>query len=548
MKYRDGNCDARLSVAARPSLPTARSFTRPLAMLQIAALFVCLSGCVTGVGEYFRNGMKVGPNYGRPQTAISEDWIDYKNNENKISHAEFDYHWWRLFNDNTLDSLVYTAHAQNLTLREAGFRVLEARAIRGISVGLLFPQTQTATGLYNRRRVSFGTGIQAGGGAGFPGVQQHFSVWNTGTQLAWELDFWGRYRRGIEAADADLDASVENYDNALVLLIGEVAEAYVEIRTAEQRVRYAEENVKSQKSSLSLAETRLEGGKATRLDVTQAITNVAQTEATIPVLRTQLRLAENRLCVLLGMPTQDISNLLAGQSQIPIAPAEVAIGVPADLVRRRPDVRNAERLVAAQSARIGIAESDLYPAFTINGSIFIQANQFKNMFRGNSIGGNVGPSFNWNVFNYGRIRNAIRVEDARFQQSVTNYQNIVLNANREAEDALVSFLLAKEQADSLRKGVVAADESRKLVNELYKGGNADFGRVFVAELFLTQQQDALAQAEGKIAASMVALYRALGGGWEIRLENPPQFTPLPPVEEIVPAQPMQNFDPPEPPM
>ncbi len=515
-----------------------------LAALLLAGLVISLSGCVTGVGEYFRNGMKVGPNYGRPATAVGDHWIDYRD-PRLDSSAEANYHWWRMFNDNTLDSLVYTANAQNLTLREAGFRVLEARAIRGFAIGQLFPQSQTASGAYSRRRISFGSGIQAGGGAGLPGVQQHFSVWNTGTQLAWELDFWGRYRRGIEAADAELDASVENYDNALVLLISEVADAYVELRTAEQRVRYAIANVESQKNSLNLAEARLAGGKATRLDVTQAITNVAQTEATIPVFQTQVRQAQNRLCVLLGMPTQDISQLLGTDSVIPKAPPQIAIGVPADLVRRRPDVRAAERQVAAQSARIGIAEADLYPAFTINGSIFLQANQFQDLFRGSSIGGAVGPSFNWNVFNYGRIRNNIRIEDARFEQQVASYQNTVLNANREAEDAIIAFLLAQEEAKSLLKGVDAAEESRNLVNELYKGGSADFGRVFVAELFLTQQQDAYAVAQGKIAAAMVALYRSLGGGWEIRLENPPEMSPLPPPNEILPRE-FENINPPEP--
>ena len=372
-----------------------------------------------------------------------------------------------------------------------------------------------------------------GGGGGGLGVPREFSVWNLGTQFAWELDFWGRFRRSIEAADAQLDASVEDYDDVLVILLGDVASAYVEVRTFEQRLRFARANVATQASSLQLAEDRKAGGAATRLDVAQAITNVAQTEATIPQFETQLRQAKNRLCVLMGMPPQDIDALLSSESRIPTAPADVALGIPADLIRRRPDVRRAERLVAVQSAQIGIAEADLYPAFTINGQIFVRANQFQDLFRTSATGGSVGPSFNWNILNYGRIRNLVAAEEARYMQQVTAYQQQVLEANREVEDAIVAFLQAQEQVRILQRGAAAAIESRDLVNELYQGGAADFGRVFVAELFLVQQQDALATAEGDVAQSLIRIYRALGGGWQIRLQE------LPPLEVAV-AEPVPS--------
>jgi NodT family efflux transporter outer membrane factor (OMF) lipoprotein len=274
---------------------------------------------------------------------------------------------------------------------------------------------------------------------------------------------------------------------------------------------------------LELARTKLEEGAASKLDVSQAVTNVAQTEAIIPQLEIQLRSAQNRLCVLMGIPPQDLRQLLAGRRGIPRAPVDVAIGIPADLLRRRPDVRRSEREVAAQSARIGIVESDLYPAFTITGNIFVQANQFSHLFRSSAVAGNVGPSFNWNILNYGRIMNAVRVEEARFMQEVTQYQNTVLNANREVENAIVTFLQSQDEARILREGVAAAVEARDLTNDLYRGGRADFGRVFFAEYFLVQQQDALAQAEGRIARGLVDIYRALGGGWELRLQ------PLPPL-------------------
>lgn len=507
-------------------------------LLAVVVTLISTTGCLTGPVEYFRNGLKVGPNYCPPAAPVSDAWIDYQHDPMSVA-GEIPWDWWRLFNDPTLDELILTAHEQNLTLREAGFRIHEARALRAVAVGNFFPQQQEAYGAYSRQMLSLGTGVQAGGGAGFPGITRYFSIWNLGTQFAWELDFWGRYRRSIESADATLDASVENYDDVLTILIADVATAYVDIRTLEQRILYAQANTKAQTGSLELAQNRLEGGVGSRLDVAQAITNLGQTEATIPDLRRQLRQAENRLCVLLGIPPQDLRNVLDGAVGIPQAPAEVVLGVPADLLRRRPDIRRAEREIAAQSARIGIAEADLYPAFTINGNIFVRSTEFQNLFNSQSVGGNIGPSFNWNILNYGRIRNNVAAEEARFMQEVTQYQNVVLNAQREAEDAIVAYLQAQQQARYLRNATSGALESRDLVQSLYRGGKADFGRVYVAELVLAQQQDALAAAEGSIATGLIDVFRALGGGWQLRLDVPPTLPP-PTAEPIPPTAPPQE--------
>lgn len=496
-----------------------------------AAILLFAAGCRTSFREYVNNGFKVGPNYQTVAAPVADIWIDDQATE-LTSKSEPFWDWWRVFNDSKLEELVQCAKAQNLTIREAGFRIEEARALRGIAVGNLFPQQQTLTGAYRRQELSLASNVTAGGGGGIPGlnITRFFDVWNTGGQLAWELDFWGRYRRAIEAADATLDSSIENYDSLFVVMLSDVAQAYVEIRTTEQRIRYAKGNLEAQQGTLQLTETKKEGGAASRLDIAQAITNVAQTESTIPVLETQLRQTKNRLCVLLGVPTQRLDELL-GQGKIPRAPAQVAIGVPADLLRRRPDVRRAERLAAAQSARIGIAETNLYPAFSITGSLFVQASQFADLFQPTAWGGAVGPSFNWQVLNYYRLQNNIDAEEARFMALVTSYQNTVLNANREAEDAIVGFLLAQQQAIALRKGVAGATEARDLTSELYRGGRADFGRVFVAQVTLVQQQDLLAQAEGSIAANLVRIYRALGGGWELRLEENAGTVSLPPPEQ-----------------
>jgi NodT family efflux transporter outer membrane factor (OMF) lipoprotein len=497
------------------------------------ACMTLTSGCMTSCKEYFQNGFKVGPNYCTPAAPIAEHWIDYQD-ARVISQPQNNWAWWTTFNDPILNELIQTASQQNLTLRQAGFRVMEARALDAYARGNLFPQSQTAFGGYSRNLLSEQIGFVGGGGGG-AGVPREFSIWTLGTQFQWELDFWGRFRRSIEAADAQLDASIEDYDDVLVILIADVAAAYVDVRTLEQRLRYARQNVDSQSGSLRLAEDKKEAGVSSQLDVSQAVTNVAQTEATIPQFEADLRRAENRLCTLMGMPPQDIKALLAGPGgirPIPTAPADVVLGIPADLIRRRPDIRRQERLVAQQSALIGVAESDLYPAFSITGQIFVRASQFENLFLSNATGGNIGPSFNWNILNYGRIRNLVAAEEARFMQQVSLYQQTVLDANREVEDAIIQFLQAQEQVRILRTGVAAAGESRDLVNELYQGGQADFGRVFVAELFLVQQQDALAVSEGTVARSLVEINRALGGGWQIRLAGAPPVE-LPPVEEEI---------------
>lgn len=270
---------------------------------------------------------------------------------------------------------------------------------------------------------------------------------------------------------------------------------------------------------MRLAEDRLRNGATTRLDVTQALSNVAQTESSIPPLESARRQAVNQLCILLGIPPQSLDEMLAGNGGIPKAPPQVAIGIPAELLRRRPDVRRAEREVAAQSAMIGIATSELYPSFSISGTIFLDAMNFKDLFDADSIAGSVGPSFRWNILNYGRLTNNIRVQEARFQQLVVQYQNVVLRANAEAENAIVGFLKAQQQAKSLSRSTDAARESVELVSNQYRQGIVDFNRVFNSQIFLTQQQDQLAIAQGAIAQNLIQLYKALGGGWQIRLSN-----------------------------
>jgi NodT family efflux transporter outer membrane factor (OMF) lipoprotein len=477
------------------------------ATVLIACLPLLLSGC-TSPRQWINNGFKVGPEYCQPEAMVADDWID---SEDRRVRSESEDHaaWWTVFNDPVLDGLIDEAYSQNLPLRVAGFRILEARAMRAIAAGNVLPQQQQAFADYSHNVNSLRS-------FGLPLPSRQFSLWDAGFNLSWELDFWGRFRRAVEVVDADLDTSIENYDDVLVTLLADVATTYVDIRTLERRLELARSNIGLQQKSFDLADTRFTKGAANEVDMQQAKSNLAQTEALVPQLEIALRQSQNQLCVLMGMPPEDLTARL-GASAIPTAPAEVAVGVPGELLRRRPDVRRAERQVAAQSARIGIAETEFYPHIAVTGVIGVEANQFQDLFKSGASFGSVGPSLRWNVLNYGRILNNVRAEDARFQQAALTYQQTVLAANAEAENAIVAFLRSQQRRDALMRSAEAARRSNELVSSLYTVGDAGLDRVFVIQSFLVQQQDAAAEAQGDVAKNLIAVYRAMGGGWQIRL-------------------------------
>jgi NodT family efflux transporter outer membrane factor (OMF) lipoprotein len=477
----------------------------------VAALAACLplllAGC-TSPRQWINNGFKVGPEYCQPEAYVAQDWID---SEDQRVRSESEDHagWWTVFDDPVLDGLIAEAYSQNLPLRVAGFRILEARALRAITAGNLLPQQQQAFADYSHNLISTRS-------FNLPLPDRHFSLWDAGFNLSWELDFWGRFRRAVEAADADLDASIENYDDVLVTLLADVATTYVEIRTLERRLELARSNIGLQQKSFDLADIRFTEGAANEVDMQQAKSNLAQTEALVPQLEIALRQSQNQLCVLMGMPPEDLTTRL-GNAAIPSAPAEIAIGVPGELLRRRPDVRRAERQVAAQSARIGIAETEFYPQIAVTGVIGVEANQFQDLFKSGASFGSVGPSLRWNVLNYGRILNNVRAEDARFQRAALAFQQTVLAANAEAENAIVAFLRSQQRRDALMRSAEAARRSNELVSSLYTAGDAGLDRVFVIQSFLVQQQDTAAEAQGDVAKNLIAVFRAMGGGWQIRL-------------------------------
>jgi NodT family efflux transporter outer membrane factor (OMF) lipoprotein len=471
-----------------------------------------LSGCCHVPGarcrDWLRNGFKVGPNYSPPPAPVASQWIDYADPRVKSEEQQL-CQWWSVFNDPILNRLIQTAYQQNLSLREAGARILEARAQLGIARGNIFPQEQFAFGEYSRIKVSENIAN--------PPPEVWFSNWTFGLSGSWELDFWGRFRRAIEAADAELDASVEDYDDVLVILISDVASNYVQYRTFQQRLIYARTNVNIQQQSFQLATDKFEQGATTERDTHQAKQILEETEALIPFLEIGKRQAANRLCVLLGIPPTNLDAILGAGSGIPATPPEVVVGVPADLIRRRPDVRRAERQVAAQSARIGVAVSDLFPHFSVLGTIGVEAEQFGDLFKSGSMIGEISPGFRWDILNYGRLVNNVRVQDARFQQLAYAYQNQVLDAGREVEDAIVFLLQSQARTRHLGASVTAASRTVEIVNDQYNEGLVDFTAVFVFQENLTDSQDAWAQAQGDIALGLIAVYRSLGGGWQIRL-------------------------------
>jgi NodT family efflux transporter outer membrane factor (OMF) lipoprotein len=491
-------------------------------LLVLAALLG--AGC--NLPQWVRNGFKVGPNYQRPPAPLASEWIDAKNPHVKSAPADYST-WWRVFRDPVLDDLIRTAYAQNVNLKIAGTRVLEARAQLAIAKGQLFPQLQQATGSYQHIQVSKNV-------ANIPPLsffERAFDDWAVGLRANWELDFWGKIRRQIESANDAVDASVDDYDNVMVTLIGDVAAAYVQYRTFEQQLVYAQENIKLQSGSLKIATDRFKAGQDNQLGVTQGTSLLQQQEALVPAYINGMRQSSNLLCTLLGMPPVDLAAKL-GKASIPETPGEVVVGIPADLIRRRPDVRSAERLVAAQNAQIGVAESDFYPAFFITGGLGYEAKNLSHLFASKSFTGNIGPSFQWNILNYGRILNNVRFQDFRTQELVGAYQQKVLTAAQEVEDGISEYLNAREEIAHLVESVRAVQESVRIVNDMYTQGAIIYTAVFVAEQFLVQQQDLLAQAQGRAAQGLIQIYRAVGGGWEYRLTEEGAPEPVPPAREM----------------
>ncbi len=462
---------------------------------------------------------KLGPDYQRPATATAQRWLD-DTRAAQTRQRPVQEHWWEVFNDPPLNQLIQQVYQQNLDIKKAAIRIQEARAQLGIARGSLFPQKQQLSmELFHDQLSEHSPYYQSTG-------EYAFTSFQTGFDAAWEIDIWGRFRRGIESAEAQLSASLLDYDDMLVSLTAETALAYVQFRTCEARLHWAGQNVELQTRSHRIAESRYKNGLGTELDMRQAEALRQTTVAEMANLEICSRQARHALSLLLGKPPTLLETELGTTGHIPVANGEIGLGIPADLLRRRPDIRREEFKAMAQSALVGVAKADLFPRFSLYGSIGTASGGFNgidafDVFSTQALAAKFGPTVSWPILQYGRLKNRVRVEDARLQEALVNYQDSVLKALKEVEDAWVAFRKTRERVEQLQTGVSASLRASELALKQYQNGLEDYTRVLNSQLLLMQQQDQFTASQGEAAKNLIAVYKALGGGWDIRKGQDP---------------------------
>jgi outer membrane protein, multidrug efflux system len=428
--------------------------------------------------------------------------------------------WWKNFNDPELDSLVARATKSNFDLKIARSRVREARAEYGIAVGNLLP-TVNASGSYARQRQSKNQPLLSSLPTP-PGVPFENNVYQAGFDASWEIDIFGGKRRAVESAKAQVVAAQFGEREVFVTLLGEVARNYVEARGYQRQLAIVHENIHVQEQVLAITQNRFTNGLADNLDVQQATTLLAATRANVPTLDTALAASIHRLGVLLGQPPEALQTELSSVAPIPAAPPEVPVGLPSELLLRRPDLAQAERQLAAATANIGVAKADWFPKFYLTGVAGVQSASASDWFDSGSRFWSVGPTVQWNIFDAGRIRANIKVQNARQQQALAAYEQTALGAFEEVENALAAYANEQVRRRSLADAVKSSQESLRLANQLYASGLSDFINVLDAERSLYQAQDALVQSDKTVTTDVIALYKSLGGGWET-LDGQPQL-------------------------
>jgi NodT family efflux transporter outer membrane factor (OMF) lipoprotein len=478
-------------------------------------------------------GCTVGPEYKRPESKAPDHFGEVAATKT-VDVAR----WWTTFKDPTLNSLIDRAVAANLDLRLATARIRESRAQRGVVGADLWPDVNLG-GSYNHSRgsenaFSFdsgslgngngnGGGGNGGGGTGNPGVGnfaapgQEQDLYQVGFDANWELDVFGRVRRSIEAAEADTAAAIEDRRDTLVTLLAEVARNYVELRSFQRRLVIAKDNLKSQQDTLDLTRAKFRAQIISELDVTRSEAQVASTASQIPSLESQRNQAAHRLAVLVGQqPRALLDKLLAraDASVIPAGPPEVPPGIPSEVLRRRPDVRRSERELAAATARIGVATADLFPRFSLTGSLGLQSQTFNDLGEYGSRFYSIGPSVSWPFFDAGRIRSNINVKTAQQEQALVRYEQSVLTALEDVENALVSYGKEQQKREQLQRAANANRRSVEMARQLYERGLTGFLDVLEAQRNLFISEDALVQSDATVSSNLVALYKALGGGWD----------------------------------
>jgi len=456
-------------------------------------------------------GCTVGPNYKTPDINTPAQFTEADPNVVKSPSQDINdpnmARWWDQLGDPQLSSLIEDALTCNLDLRIAAARIAQARAIRGITVADEFPNIN-ATGSYSRSRRSFNStpGFNFG-----PREQDNFDL---GFDAAWELDVFGRTRRAVEAATAEIQASQEFSREVRISVAAEVARSYISLRDFQQRLIIAQNNVKSQQNTLLIVESRFKAGLTNELDLAQARAQLESTRSQIPTFQIGTRQSLHRLAVLLALEPSALEKELATAKIVPATKPLVPLGLPSQLLLRRPDIRQAERTLAAETARIGAATADLFPRFSLTGSIGQSSANTDNLFNSSSRFWSIGPDFSWPVFDAGRIRNNIRLENARQEEAMANYIQTILTSLSEVEDALVAYGREQQRLGSLEKAVAANQRSVDLSNELYSKGLVDFLNVLDNQRRLYLSQDQLEQSQRDVATDLVALYKALGGGWD----------------------------------
>lgn len=439
----------------------------------------------------------LGPDYQAPKIKEIATWHSASEGQDAARIA--DYHqWWDQLGDPVLNALIEEVLVKNPDMRIAGLRILEAQAQLGIAESLLGPQA------------TVGTGELLQTGQTRNGHSSSGSRYGAGFNLGWELDFWGKFQRGVESADANYFATLAQYDDVQVLMIAQVAQLYVSIRTVEARLQIAHENARIQQRSLEITERLFKSGNSAELDVQQAKTQYLGTLSGIPQLETSLRQSQNALSTLLARAPGPLPEMRTQTGTLPQGKLALVAEMPADLLRRRPDVRVAERQLAAQSALIGVAESDLYPSITLLGTLGVSATSGSS----ETFSWAVGPSLSWNLLDQGRLGNQILVQDARFQQLHERYRDTVFKAAREVDDAAVAYANGRDEVALLIQTGAAARRSLDIANTQYREGMADFQRVLDSQRALFNQQERLVNSRGAQMRDLITLYKALGGGWE----------------------------------
>lgn len=452
---------------------------------------ILLNGCIS-----------VGPDYEKPETAVPDAWHAAVQEEFAMGEPDLQT-WWTVFDDETLNTLIRRASTNNLSLKTAVARIDQAAALRGVSASQYWPD------------------ISAGAAAGAvqtteaktpAGADRQSELYQAGLNMAWELDLWGRIRRSVESADASLQASVEDYRDILVILYADLAVNYINVRTLQERIRFAENNLVAQSQTLELTQNRFDSGLVPALDVSQSQLNLSRTKSILPPLRQQLIEAVNRLSVLTGEMPYALQQELEENRPIPAATGTLVVGVPAELLRQRPDLRRAERELAAQHARIGAAKADLYPTLTLPGTLAVESTG-GDLFSGDNTLYSFGPQLRWSIFNGKRIRSQINAEEAATRAALHAYEQTLLLALEEVEDSMAAYANETDRIESLEVAATSAQKSVNLVTELYKSGLTDFQNVLNMEQALLIQQDELANSRGLISTYLVGVYRAMGGGW-----------------------------------